>query len=269
MTFEPLNTADGSADFRKTLLYAEHGFGKTTQAKHYQRHYGKGFIISGEAGLSSIRSAGIDYLAFSSFDGPCDPTRKVFSFMGLCRLILSDTFVAKGYQWLMLDSYTELSDMIWSYAVARAEREAAEAGKKVNGFDKYGYYDEKAIGAAKFIRDLPYQILITALSKEAENEDGTREHWPMVGSSKVRKQLPGIFDNVFGGIATTPKATKEVQKPETERFIVTGNYGGWKGKVRDENGVVELVERLVPKTGSVIDVIKKMEDADSKAVKAN
>ena len=67
--FKPLNTSDQTTSFRKTLLYGHHGWGKTTQFIHYQKHYGKGFIISGESGLSSIRSAGIDYLPFTSWAG--------------------------------------------------------------------------------------------------------------------------------------------------------------------------------------------------------
>ncbi len=62
MAFKPMKTSDEATGFRKTLLYGAAGFGKTTQAKHFKRAFGQGFIISGEAGLSSIRSEGIDYL---------------------------------------------------------------------------------------------------------------------------------------------------------------------------------------------------------------
>jgi hypothetical protein len=263
--FTPMNTKSASTTFRKTLLYAIHGWGKTTQAKHYQAHYGKGFILSGEAGLSSIRSAGIDYLPFTSFDGASDPANGVWSFASICRAMQTPEFKAAGYKWVMLDSYTELSDMIWSWATARAEREAAESGKKLNGFDKYNYYEEQSIRAAKFIRDLPYQVCITSLAKDAENEDGSKEQWPMVNSAKVRKQLPGIFDNVFGGVAVAekpkpPAAGEKPAAPVTRRFIITGEYGGWKGKVRDEHNVVQLIEE----TGSVIDVLKKIEAAEAR-----
>ena len=49
MAFTPLNTKDETTSFGKTLIYAPAGWGKTTQAKHMQKAYGKGFIVSGES----------------------------------------------------------------------------------------------------------------------------------------------------------------------------------------------------------------------------
>jgi hypothetical protein len=260
MSFKPMNTKDESTSFQKTLLYASHGFGKTTQAKHYQAHYGKGFILSGEAGLSSIRSAGLDYLPFTSFDGPCDAASNVWSFVGILRAMSTPEFKAMGYKWVMLDSLTELSDMIMTWASNKAIREAAEAGKKVNGFDKYGDYADKMIGACKYIRDLPCHVIISSLAQEVENEEsGTKDIVPLIQGGKVKAQVPGIFDNVFGGVMTTSKATKDVPA-ETKRHLITGKYGGWQGKVRDEHGSCQLVEE----TGNVIDLLKKIEGSQKR-----
>ena len=84
--FEPLNTSGDDTAKRKVLLYGHHGWGKTTQLKYFQEEYGKGFIFSGESGLSSIRSAGIDYLPFSSWDNPSDPKKGIYSFKDGARL---------------------------------------------------------------------------------------------------------------------------------------------------------------------------------------
>lgn len=257
-----MNTRDSGTAFRKTLLYATHGWGKTTQAKHYQARYGKGFIISGEAGLSSIRSAGIDYLPFTSFDGVNDPAAGVWSFLGICRAMLTPEFKAQGYQWIMLDSLTELSDMVMAWSTAKAERTAAELGKKVNGFEKFGEYGEKMIGACKFIRDLPYQVIISALAQESENEEtGVREVVPLLQGAKIKAQVPGIFDNVFGGVLIPGKTLADGKTEEAKRYIVTGKYGGWAGKVRDEHGVVQTVEE----TGNVCEVLAKIDAADQAA----
>ncbi|CAB4159092.1 AAA domain containing protein [uncultured Caudovirales phage] len=262
MSFKPMNTADATTAFRKTLLFAQPGWGKTTQAKHFKAHYGKGFIISGESGLSSIRSAGIDYLPFTSFDGPVDPANGVWSFLAICRAMQTPEFKAAGYKWIMLDSLTELGDVIMTWASAKAERDAAEAGKKVNGFAKYGDYGDKMIGACKWVRDLPYHVIIASLAAETENEDtGVKSIEPLVHGSKAKVQIPGIFDNVFGGVIQTTKATKEAPA-ETKRFIVTGNYGGFKAKVRDESGAAALVEE----TGNVCDVLRKIEAAEAAAI---
>lgn len=260
MTFKPMNTSGQETAYQKTLLYAPAGWGKTTQAKHYKEHYGKGFIASGEAGLSSIRSAGIDYLPFTSFDGANDPAHGVWSFIGICRVMQTPEFRAQGYTWVMLDSLTELSDMVMAWATAKAERTAAETGKKINGFEKYGDYGDKMIGACKYIRDLPYHVIIAALAQESENEEtGIKEIVPLVHGGKVKAQVPGIFDNVFAGVTVTAKAAKDAPA-ESRRFIVTGRYGGYSGKVRDEHGVVSLIEE----TGDVTKVLAKIEAANRK-----
>jgi hypothetical protein len=254
MAFKPLNTKDETTSFRKSLLYAIHGFGKTTQAKHFKRHYGKGFIISGEAGLSSIRSEGIDYLPFTSFDGPVDEAAGVYSFVAVCRAISSPEFKAAGYKWIMLDSLTELSDMIFAWADVKAAATAAATGKKTNGFEVWGDYKDKMIGACKFIRDLPFHVIITALAKEGEDENGDVKHMPLLQGNAVQAQIPGIFDNVFCGIL---KSVKEDDKFITKRFIITSAYGGWQGKVRDESGSVLTVEE----TGDVTAILLKMDTA--------
>lgn len=261
MNFVPMNTSDQTTTYFKTLLYTLHGWGKTTQAKHYKAKYGKGFIISGEAGLSSVRSAGIDYLPFSSFDGPIDPSKGAYSFISICKWMQTPEFKARGYQWVMLDSLTELGDMVMSWATAKAEREAAEAGKKVNGFDLHKDYASRMIGSCKFIRDLPMQVVVSALAKSKEIEEtGATEYWPMVQGQQVAMQIPGIFDHVFGGVTQEIKATKD-EPAKTKRFLVTAKVHGWQGKTRDENNALKPVEE----TGSVIDLLDKIEAAAKKA----
>lgn len=254
MAFKPLNTADDTTAFRKSLLMATHGWGKTTQAKHFKRVFGKGFIISGEAGLSSIRSEGIDYLPFSSFDGPVDESKGVYSFIQICKIINSAEFKAAGYKWIMLDSLTELSDMVFAWSDAKAQATAAQTGKKVNGFEVWGDYKDRMIGACKFIRDLPYHVVVTALEKQAEDDNGDTYYLPLLQGSAVQAQIPGIFDNVLCGVITT---VKEDDKKITKRFVVTSSYAGRNGKVRDESGTVKVVEE----TGDITSILTKMDVA--------
>ena len=81
--FNPMNTADEQTAKRKVLLYGHHGWGKTTQLKYFQQEYGKGFILSGESGLSYIRQAKIDYLPFTTWDGEVDHTKGIYSFKSI------------------------------------------------------------------------------------------------------------------------------------------------------------------------------------------
>ena len=69
MKIEVFKTNDTSVKgSSKVLLYAHHGAGKTTQAAKYADRFGKGLVISGESGLSSIADREIDYIPFTTFD---------------------------------------------------------------------------------------------------------------------------------------------------------------------------------------------------------
>ena len=96
------------------------------------------------------------------------------------------------------------------------------------------------IGACKIVRDLPCHVIITALAKESQNDEGENEYWPMVAGRQVQTQLPGIFDCVLCGVRATSGNKQDGIK--VERYIVTDEVRGWHGKVRDEHQVLKSVE---------------------------
>lgn len=264
MSFAPLNTSDHTTSYLKCLLYGHHGWGKTTQFSHYQQHYGPGFIISGESGLSSIRSAGIDYLPFTSWEGVTDPARGLYSFVDIFKWTRTDEFRNRGYKWIGIDSLTELSDHSMKAAEREAIEQAAREGKKVNGFEVWGNHAAQLVGACKAVRDMPMHVLVTALAKETQDDNGNVEYWPSVGGKSTMQQLPGIFDAVFCGIRSTAGDAQSGQR--VVRYVVTDEVRGWKGKVRDEKRRLRPVER----TGNIVDLFRRMEmnDEDYAAWKA-
>jgi hypothetical protein len=264
MDFQPMNTADESTSHRKVLLYAAAGFGKTTQFRYYQEHFGPGLILSGESGLSSIRTAGIDYLPFTSWEGVTDPDRGLYSFVDIFKFTRSDAFRARGYKWIGIDSLTELSDLSMKAANAEAEAKAARDNKKVSGFDVWANHGAQLIGACKAIRDLPMHVLVTALARESSDENGRVSVLPMVAGKQTMQQLPGIFDCVFGGIRTSTGDPTTGQ--QVVRYLITDEVRGWQCKVRDEKRRLRPVER----TANVVDLLKRldMDDADYAAWKA-
>jgi len=254
MPFKPSNTSNAETSLRKILIFANAGYGKTTQAKYFQEAYGPGFIISCEGGLSSVREAGIDYMNVTSFDGVDDEAAGEYSFTSVARAISSQEFKDMNYQWLMLDSLTELSDLILDWSTVQAENEAKNTGKAVNGFAKYVEHNDKLIGAMKWFRNLPYNIIVTALAKEVENENAEREVRPSVNGAKAQTQIAGIFDIVLGGIRRNVK-NEETGKAEVKRYLVTDVYAGYQCKARDENRVLSAVE----KTSNIVDILTKLD----------
>ena len=62
MKIKPFKTSDVSNIALNILLYGHAGCGKTTQIGKMHDRYGKGLVLSGEGGLTSISDKEIDYL---------------------------------------------------------------------------------------------------------------------------------------------------------------------------------------------------------------
>ena len=144
MTLPIFSTKDiGKLEPTKTLLYAAHGWGKTTACMHYQEHFGPGVIISGEAGLKSLAASDIDFMPFSSWDGKHDPEAGKLSFVGITKIMASPEFKERGYKWCAIDSLTELSERLLQHLEKKHE------GNK-NKFELWGDYNRDLLGALKW-----------------------------------------------------------------------------------------------------------------------
>jgi hypothetical protein len=230
----------------KVLLYSHHGFGKTYQCRYYQEAYGRGLILSGEAGLKSIGDVDIDYLPFTSWDGKHDPENDVYSFRGICRMIASPEFKKAGYTWICLDSLTELSERLIDFL----EEEHKGA---TNKFALWADYSRLMLGTLKWLRDMPLHVYVSCLAKEESDENGSTQYWPLTKGQAVSKHIPALFDHVFAGVRTTDKG--EDGTVRVKRYFATDEVGGWHGKVRDprqrlrpyepaEGGIPQLLQRM-------------------------
>lgn len=243
----------------KVLLYAHHGFGKTFQCRYYQKRYGKGLILSGESGLKSIEDTDIEFLPFSSWDGRHEPEEGIYSFKGIVRMLHSLEFKAAGYKWIAIDSLTELSERILDHLEKEEARKVAE-GAKPNGFAVWGDYARLLIGALKWVRDLPIHVFVTCLAKEESDDNDATSYWPFVKGQAVSKQVPALFDHVFGGIRSTEK--DDSGKVRVKRFVATDEVMGWHGKTRDPlnrlaplepvTDITELLARMASKEEELI-----------------
>lgn len=259
--FKPLKTNDTSVTgASKSLIYAMHGFGKTTQCRYYKEAFGKGFILSGEGGLISIADQEIDYLPFTSWDGEHNPDEGIYSFKGVCQIIASKEFKKQGYKWLAIDSLTEASDqlnaeLVKKYDVIRIQTEAE--GKKHNEYAQWGEFARQMIGSLKWVRNLPYHILVTALAKDEEDDNGKVTYWPQVHGKAAAKQIPALFDHVFAGVRETTRDEDGIVT--VQRKLYTDEVYGYHGKIRDP------LQRMpaVLNTSNIAEVIKAMRMSSS------
>ena len=218
----------------KTLLYAHHGYGKTYQCRNFQKRYGPGLIISGEAGLKSIEDVDIDFIPFTSWDGEMNADEGVYSFRGIMREIGRKGYLTgSGYKWIAIDSLTELSERL-------IEHLEEEHKGNPNTFALWQDYARLMLGALKWVRDLPVHVYVTCLAKEEKDNNDATQFWPHVKGQSVSKQVPAIFDHVLCGVRVTEKNDRGIPRPK--RIIVTDELHGWHGKVRDPRGRVKAWE---------------------------
>lgn len=233
----------------KVLLYAHHGFGKTYQCRHYAKRYGKGLILSGEAGLKSVSDVDIEYVPFGSWDGQHDPASNLFSFRGIMRDMHTDEFRKAGFKWIAIDSLTEVTDRLLEHLQGQYTSEK-------DTFKLWGDYDKLATSALKWIRDLPLHVYVTCLAKEEADDQGMTHFWPSIKGQQLSKKVPALFDHVFCGVRKTDRDA-QTGAVRVSRHIVTDEVGGWHGKTRDPKRILkpvepgdDLTELLVKMSGS-------------------
>ena len=232
----------------KSLLYAHHGFGKTYTARYYAEAYGKGIIFSGEAGLKSLQDVEIDYVAFTGWE---EGAGEGLAFKDLLKMMRSDEFKKQGYKWIMVDSLTELCDLI--------HKHFDKLYGEQNAFKVWADYGKAVEGCLRMMRDQnDYHILFTCLAKEETDANGVTHYWPQIQVSKQSKKVPALFDNVFAGAKVASKSGNSA--PVVKRVIYTDEIMGWHGKVRDPRGVARPIEE----TSNIVEIIKRIQNGDKK-----
>jgi len=232
----------------KSLLVAHQGWGKTYTARYFAEAYGKGIIFSGEAGLKSLQDVEIDYVPFTGWE---HAEGDGVAFKDLLKMMRSPEFKKAGYKWIMVDSLTELSDIIF--------RHYDKLYGDANGFKVWADYGKAIEGTLRMIRDQnDYHVVVTCLAKEEADNNGVNHYWPQVQGSKQGKKIPAIFDNVFCGAKTPVKSSDG--PPTIQRVIYTDEINGWHGKVRDPYGAARPVEE----TANIVEIIKRIQTGEVK-----
>jgi hypothetical protein len=217
----------------KTLLYSHHGYGKTHQCRNFLTRYGRGLVLSGESGLKSLEDVGVEYLPFSSWDGVHDPDKEVYSFKGIVKMLKTKEFADAGFNWIAIDSLTELSERLVEYL--------EDHNKKSMDIGLWNDYARAMLGALKWIRDLPIHVYVSCLAKEEKDANDITHFWPHVKGQATSKQIPALFDHVFCGVKNVDNSSG---KPRIRRFIISDEYNGWHGKSRDPLNRLKPVEEV-------------------------
>jgi len=231
----PFSTKDTMASMR-ALLVGHSGVGKSTNLANMEKAYGKGLILSGEKGLSSIADVDIDAYEFTAYetetydvvdDEGNKSRRRHIRFRDLMNYCTSADFKSK-YKWVGIDSMTALSSLIME-----------ECKAQFTGWDVFSQYQSRLHNYEDWIRSLEVPSLTICLAAEETNDNGSTEYWPMLDQKKVQKNFGANFDFVF---CLVRKTSEQDNKMVVSRYLITDNVKGWHGKVRDPKRVLRSVE---------------------------
>ena len=231
MEFNIKNTKDIAKDGVKVLLYANSGFGKTTQLGTLE---GKTLILSAESGLLVLKDKDIDVIDITSIQ------------------TLGEVYVALAsgelvYDNVGIDSLTEIGEMIVSELL-----EDEYYSDPSNAFVLWKEYSKRMMNICKRFRDLKgVNVVLTSLSEPVDS-NGTMKYLPQIPAKKVQTKLVSLFDEVYYG--TMDKDGKRIVHTRSSNIFDAKS----RANVADKIALSETVdgEDAEVSLGSIINSIK-------------
>lgn len=231
MEFNIKNTKDIAKDGVKVLLYANSGFGKTTQLGTLE---GKTLILSAESGLLVLKDKDIDVIDIASIQ------------------TLGEVYVALAsgelvYDNVGIDSLTEIGEMIVSELL-----EDEYYSDPSNAFVLWKEYSKRMMNICKKFRDLKgVNVVLTSLSEPVDS-NGTMKYLPQIPAKKVQTKLVSLFDEVYYG--TIDKDGKRIVHTRSSNIFDAKS----RANVADKIALSETVdgEDAEVSLGSIINSIK-------------
>ena len=175
------------------LIYGKSGVGKTTLATTIGND-SKVFIINAEGGLRSIEGSRIAS-ADVNLDDDGKPLGVDAKYKRLQELVsfLKKPEQLKQFDWVVVDSLTEISKIVYQYQEIQANKKENLTQKgEVDGFAMWRNYNSSI---SKFLRAFRHtNVIFLALSKY---EDENKVTAPALESRSMREESCAMVDFVF------------------------------------------------------------------------
>lgn len=211
----------------KILVYGGSGTGKTTLIASLS---GRILILSAESGLLSLSGADLDadVIEVSTLD----------SLRAVYQELRSD---AHGYDWVVLDSVTEIAEVVLS----------AEKAKTKDPRQAYGALQDEMVKIMRAFRDLACGVYFSAKLNASKDEATGRISYGIgMPGSKLGESIPYLFDEVFRLIVIDEDNGKGGKVPT--RYLLTSTDG--KSVAKDRSGRLDALEAA--DLGAVVAKIK-------------
>ena len=184
----------------------------------------KVFVVSAESGLLCVQ----DLLTQGLIDGGTidepDDINKVKTYC------LSNEFKSAGYEWIFIDSLTEIGS-IYEKQAKRNHPDGRDA------FKMWGDYSDKITEMIKAFRDMSnYNVIMTCLEVPesiGEGKNTITRIAPDIAGSKIKNRLTSYFDEVFHMEKIVNNNGKDVVVFSTQRPV---------GLAKDRSGKLNAIE---------------------------
>lgn len=194
----------------KVLVYGGAGVGKTTLCATVPNPV----VISAEAGLLSLRGHELAVIEVGTLEDVHDAYR-----------FLSSSEEAKHFEWVCMDSISEIAEVVLS-----RERKAAKDPRQA-----YGALYEHMGDLLRAFRDLPRSVYMSAKAERNKDEiSGAMLFSPSLPGQKLGQSIAYLFDEVFA-----LRVEKDADG-NPSRWLQTG--ADFQYTAKDRSGALSLFE---------------------------
>jgi len=206
------STRDAALDGIKILVHGPAGAGKTSLCGTTG---GSTLIISAESGLLSLRAFDIPVLEVKTLD----QLYEAYQFV-------TDTDEGKAFQWVCLDSISEIAEVVLNH-----EKKTAKDPRQA-----YGALAEKMTDILRAFRDLPGRNVYFACKQERtkDEQSGAMLYFPSMPGNMLKQGVGYFFDEVFA-----LRVEKDAEGNPT-RWLQTNRDYNYEAK--DRSGSLDMFE---------------------------
>lgn len=206
------STRDAALDGIKILVHGPAGAGKTSLCGTTG---GSTLIISAESGLLSLRAFDIPVLEVKTLD----QLYEAYQFV-------TDTDEGKAFQWVCLDSISEIAEVVLNH-----EKKTAKDPRQA-----YGTLAEKMTDILRAFRDLPGRNVYFACKQERtkDEQSGAMLYFPSMPGNMLKQGVGYFFDEVFA------LRVEKDAKGNPTRWLQTNRDYNYEAK--DRSGSLDMFE---------------------------
>jgi len=223
------STKDARSDAVRVLVHGPSDAGKTRLCQTLP--HSETLIISAEGGLLSLRDVDISTIEITTLDDVAEAYRFV-----------TESEDAKHFNWIALDSITEIGERVLS----------VEKGRASDPRQAYGALIDHMGHLVRSFRDLPGRNVYMSCKQERVRDDvsGAMLYGPSMPGAKLGAALPFWFDEVFALRCHTDKdgkISRALQTRSDAQYVAKDRSGSLD---RYEDADLSLIMRKI-KSGEV------------------